>query len=107
VGYRPNSVFLQELESTALSDTAVRAIKPVDKPFKIHYRGGLFLMVNPNGSKLWRWRYRFDGKEKLMALGEYPVVSLAAARERYFAARCLRPASFGSGCFASLRAQVH
>ena len=71
----------------ALSDTAVRAIKPGDKPFKIHDRSGLFLLVNPNGSKLWRWRYRFEGKEKLMALGEYPVVSLAEARERYFAAR--------------------
>ena len=44
-------------------------------------------MVNPNGSKLRRWRYRFEGKEKLMALGDYPVVSLAQARERYFAAR--------------------
>ena len=71
----------------ALSDTAVRAIKPGDKPYKVHDRGGLFLMVNPNGSKLWRWRYRFEGKEKLMALGDYPAVSLAQARERYFAAR--------------------
>lgn len=71
----------------ALSDTAVRAIKPGDKPYKVHDRGGLFLMVKPTGSKLWRWRYRFDSREKLMALGEYPVVSLAEARERYFAAR--------------------
>src|SRR5579875_2021166 len=50
-------------------------------------RDGLFLLVNPGGSKLWRWRYRFDGKEKLMALGEYPIVSLAQARERQFAER--------------------
>jgi hypothetical protein len=44
-------------------------------------------MVNPSGSKLWRLGYRFGGKEKLMALGEYPVVNLAEARERHFAAR--------------------
>lgn len=50
-------------------------------------RDGLFLLVNPGGSKLWRWRYRFDGKEKLMALGEYPIVSLGQARERQFAER--------------------
>lgn len=44
-------------------------------------------MANPNGSKLWRWRYRFDGKEKVMALGEYPLVCLAQARERHVAGR--------------------
>ena len=55
----------------ALTDTAIRGTKPGKKPFKIYDREGLFLLVNPGGSKLWRWRYRFDGKEKLMALGEY------------------------------------
>jgi Arm DNA-binding domain len=43
-------------------------------------------LINPSGSKLWRWRYRFGGKEKLVALGEYPVVNLAQARERQLAA---------------------
>ena len=71
----------------ALTDTAIRATKPREKPYKVYDRDGLFLLVNPSGSKLWRWRYRFDGKEKLMALGEYPVVNLAEARERHFAAR--------------------
>ncbi len=71
----------------ALSDSAVRTIKPGQKPFKVYDRDGLFLLINPNGSKLWRWRYRFGGKEKLMAIGEYPVVSLAQARERQFVAR--------------------
>ncbi|HEY1579024.1 MAG TPA: tyrosine-type recombinase/integrase, partial [Terracidiphilus sp.] len=46
-------------------------------------------MVSPSGSKLWRWRYRFDRKEKLMALGEYPVVSLGEARDRHLAGRKL------------------
>ncbi|MGA3049111.1 MAG: Arm DNA-binding domain-containing protein [Terracidiphilus sp.] len=39
-------------------------------PIKMYDREGLFLLVNPSGSKLWRWRYRAGGKEKLMALGE-------------------------------------
>jgi integrase len=57
--------------------------------YKAYDRDGLFLLVSPSGSKLWRWRYRFDRKEKLMALGEYPVVSLAEARDRHLAARKL------------------
>ena len=71
----------------ALTDTAIRQIKPRDRPFKIYDRDGLFLLVNPGGSKLWRWRYRVDGKEKLMALGEYPVISLGNARELHLSAR--------------------
>lgn len=71
----------------ALTDTAIRSTKPELKPFKMYDRNGLFLLVNPSGSKLWRCRYRFDGKEKLMALGEYPVVGLAQARELHLATR--------------------
>jgi integrase len=52
-------------------------------------RDGLFLQVNPGGSKLWRWRYKFNGKEKLMALGEYPVQGLADARDLLLAGRKL------------------
>jgi integrase len=51
--------------------------------------GGLYLWVKPTGGKLWRWSYRFDGKEKLMSLGKYPDVSLAQARERHSEARKL------------------
>ncbi len=51
--------------------------------------GGLFLLVTPAGGKLWRWKYRFDGKEKLMAQGKYPDVSLAQARECHAQARKL------------------
>lgn len=71
----------------ALSDTAIRGLRLSKKPYKVYDRDGLFLLVNPSGSKLWRWRYRFDGKEKLMAFGEYPLVSLAQARERLLAGR--------------------
>jgi Arm DNA-binding domain len=70
-----------------LTDTAIRGTKPNLKPFKMYDRNGLFLLVNPSGSKLWRWRYRFDNKEKLMALGEYPVVGLSQVRELQLAAR--------------------
>jgi integrase len=70
-----------------LSDIAVRTLKPRERAYKVYDRNGLFLLVNPAGSKLWRWRYRFDLKEKLMALGEYPVTSLALAREHHLAAR--------------------
>jgi integrase len=61
--------------------------KPSDKPYKLADSGGLCLLVAPTGAKLWRWRYRFAGKEKMMALGEYPVVTLREARERHFEAR--------------------
>jgi hypothetical protein len=50
---------------------------------------GLYLLVNPVGSKLWRWKYRFLGKEKVMSLGAYPDVSLAQARDGMGAARKL------------------
>ena len=63
-----------------LSDAACRAAKPADKPYKISDAGGLHLLVEKNGSRLWRQAYRFDGKQKLIALGAYPAVSLADAR---------------------------
>jgi len=71
----------------ALTDVEIRLTKPRPKPFKLYDRDGLFLLVNPGGSKLWRWRYRVKGREKLMALGEYPLVNLGQARELLFAAR--------------------
>ncbi len=63
-----------------LSDTACRTSKPREAPYKLSDGGGLYLLVEKNGSKLWRHAYRFDGKQKLVALGAYPVVTLADAR---------------------------
>lgn len=71
----------------ALTDTEIRRSKPGEKPYKMADSGGLHLMITPSGGKLWRWKYRFDGVEKLMALGRYPEISLAEARERRDAAR--------------------
>lgn len=74
----------------ALSDTAARKSKPREKPFKLYDEKGLFLLVNPSGSKWWRFKFRFDGKELLLSLGVYPDVSLKDARERRDEARKLR-----------------
>ncbi|MFD1341483.1 tyrosine-type recombinase/integrase [Litorisediminicola beolgyonensis] len=63
-----------------LSDAKIRAIKPRAKPFKQSDFDGLYLLINPNGSKLWRFKYRWQGKEKLLALGRYPEITLFEAR---------------------------
>jgi len=53
----------------ALSDSAIRNAKPGERPYKLFDGGGLFLLVNATDGKLWRLKYRFDGKEKLLAIG--------------------------------------
>ncbi|EPX1410036.1 integrase arm-type DNA-binding domain-containing protein [Enterobacter hormaechei] len=73
----------------ALTDIKVRTVKPADKPFKLTDGEGMHLLVNPNGSKYWRLQYRFSGKQKMLALGVYPMVSLAEARKRRDAAKKL------------------
>lgn len=66
-----------------------RKEQPKDKPVKLADGGGLFLHIMPNGGKYWRYRYRFLGKEKTLALGVYPEVTLAEAREKHGEARKL------------------
>lgn len=63
-----------------LTDAACRNAKPADKPFKISDGGGLYLFVQPNGSRLWRFDYAHGGKRKTAALGKYPAVGLGDAR---------------------------
>ncbi len=65
-----------------LTDTAIRAAKPQDKPIKLFDGSGLFLLVAPNGGKWWRFKYRFGGKEKLLSLGTYPDTGLKDARDK-------------------------
>jgi integrase len=72
-----------------LSDTAIKHARSAEKPYKLTDGKGLFLLVAPSGGKLWRWKYRFEGKEKLMPLGAYPDVSLAEACRRHAEARTL------------------
>ena len=70
-----------------LSDTAIRSAKPRSKDYKLFDGGGLYLLVTSNGGTRWRLKYRHDGKEKLLALGVYPDVSLKEARRRREEAR--------------------
>jgi integrase len=66
----------------ALTDTAIRRAVAKKKPYKMFDSGGLFLHVMPHGGKWWRFKYRFNHKEKLLSLGTYPDISLKAARDR-------------------------
>ena len=65
-----------------LTDVAVRSAKPGEKTRKLFDSQGLYLEVTPAGSKRWRWRYRWCGREKLLSMGVYPAVSLLEARRR-------------------------
>jgi hypothetical protein len=67
----------------ALTDTEVRKSKPRSKPYRLTEAGGLHLFVTPSGGKLWRWKFRFRGKERLMAFGAYPEITLAMATEKH------------------------
>jgi len=70
-----------------LTDKAVKNAKPADKAYKLADGGGLYLFLTPTGSKLWRHKYHFLGKEKLLSFGPYPDLTLAEARERRDEAR--------------------
>ena len=72
-----------------LSDRAVQSAKPKEKQYKLADGDGLTLVVKPGGTKLWWFRYRFGGKEKTLALGEYPIRTLLSAREAAMDARKL------------------
>jgi len=71
----------------SLTDTKIRNIKVIDKAQKLYDERGLFLYITSAGAKYWRFKYHFNNKEKLLALGMYPDVSLAAAREKRDEAR--------------------
>ncbi|MBM1633876.1 tyrosine-type recombinase/integrase [Sulfitobacter mediterraneus] len=63
-----------------LTDTALKNAKPTGKAFKMADAGGLYLLVTPAGSRLWRMKYRYDGREKLLSFGPYPIITLKKAR---------------------------
>jgi hypothetical protein len=65
-----------------LTDTAIKNAKPTDKPYKMQDEKGMYLLVHSNGSKYFRYDYRFAGKRKKLALGAYPVTSLKEARDK-------------------------
>lgn len=80
-----------------LTDTAIRNAKPLDKPYKLSDAQGLYLLIKPNGSKLWQLKYRFGGKEKKLAFGAYPTVTLANARKLREEARAVLSAGDDPG----------
>jgi integrase len=73
----------------ALTDTRIRSAKPTAKPYKLSDGGGMYLLITAEGSRYWRLDYRFAGKRRTLALGVYPIMSLAAARARREDARRL------------------
>jgi hypothetical protein len=77
----------------SLTDTAIRNAKLRSTPFKLYDGSGLYLLLKPSGSKLWRFKYQLDGREKLIGLGHYPDVALKDAREKRDEARRLLASS--------------
>lgn len=65
-----------------LTARQISTAKPLEKPYKLSDGGGLYLLVNPNGSRYWRLKYRYAGKEKLLSIGVFPDVTLAEARDK-------------------------
>ncbi|WP_418610082.1 Arm DNA-binding domain-containing protein [Gluconobacter cerinus] len=70
-----------------LTDVAIRKSQPRESQYKLSDAQGLYLLVRPNGAKLWQLRYRFGGKEKTLSFGAYPEVSLLNARKAKEVAR--------------------
>ncbi|MCQ4234238.1 Arm DNA-binding domain-containing protein, partial [Pseudomonas stutzeri] len=72
-----------------LTDIQIRQAKPGERPRKLSDERGLFIEIRPTGAKLWRYRYKIEGKENVFALGEYPEMGLADARAERDKARAL------------------
>ncbi|ECE1723768.1 DUF4102 domain-containing protein [Salmonella enterica] len=66
----------------ALTDLAIRHARPLSKAYRLSDCHGLYIQLNPSGSKLWYLKFRFGNKENCMALGPYPLISLVLAREK-------------------------
>ncbi|END6716407.1 site-specific integrase [Escherichia albertii] len=90
----------------SLNDSKIRTLKPSSRPVKLSDSHGLYLLVNPGGSRIWYLKYRFNGKESRVSLGAYPLVSLAEARQqrdgiRKLLAQNINPAQHLDGVVAS------
>jgi len=96
VCYRQKS-YRQRAADMPLSDIAIRNAKPGPKPVKMTDGGGMYLLLNPNGSRWWRFDYRFDGRRKTLSMGTYPDTSLKDAREKRDESRKLLAAGVDPG----------
>lgn len=74
-------------ETRMLTKTRVHLAKPLRMPRKLFDGGGLYLLVAPTGGRYWRYNYRYQGKQKTLGLGTYPIVRLEVARARHQEAR--------------------
>jgi hypothetical protein len=72
-----------------LTTLQIKSAKPAERAYKLADTGGLFVLVQPNGAKLWRYKFRLDGVEGLQALGSFPEVTLADARHAHAESRKL------------------
>lgn len=72
-----------------LTELQLKNAKPGERPYKLADGEGLFLLIQPNGKRLWRMKYRYAGKEKLLSFGPYPAISISAARSKRKAAKAL------------------
>ncbi|MGH8260239.1 MAG: Arm DNA-binding domain-containing protein [Steroidobacteraceae bacterium] len=70
-----------------LSDAKLRSLRPKEKAYKVYADRGLYIVVNPNGSRRWRFKYKYDGREREISLGVYRDVTLQYAREQLQEAR--------------------
>ncbi|MDR2561799.1 MAG: integrase arm-type DNA-binding domain-containing protein [Holophagales bacterium] len=70
-----------------LTDLGIKRAKPAEKPYRLFDGGGLYIEIQPSGGRLWRYKYHFNDKEKRLAIGRYPEISLQDARQRHFEAR--------------------
>jgi len=89
-----------------LADTRIKQAKPLEKPYKLSDGGGLYLHIQTSGAKYWRLAYRFGGKQKTLALGVYPDVSLASARDERGKARELLVAGIDPSTVMSKRVKI-
>jgi len=88
----------------SLTDSKVKNAKSLEKEYKLTDGFGMHLLVHPNGSKYWRLSYRFEKKQRILALGVYPSVSLSKARERRDEAVNFITSMFRKSIFTATRA---
>lgn len=90
-----------------LTDAKIRAAKGREKPYKLTDGYRLYLLVKPNGSKLWKWSYAYDGKQKTMHFGIYPLVGIVEARARRNEARAQLAEGLDPGVVKKLRIEAN
>jgi integrase len=100
------SQWVNRNDTNMLTDTRVRTTKSRQKPIKLSDGGGLHLLITPHASKLWRLAYRFGGKQKTLAIGAYPTITLKAARDKREEAKRLLASGIDPSALRRLDKQI-